>query len=250
MNQAEFSGARPKPRSIFTYLQPGLPVVMGYAPVGIAYGVLAGQAGLSVWETLAISFFVYAGSSQFIGVAMWQAGADPAAIIVTTFFVNLRHLLMSAALSPYLKKYSKRWLAFFSAQLTDETFAVHSARLREGADHPGGALLGVNILAHLTWSASSIAGFLIGSQLGDPRRLGLDFALPAMFIALLFMQVHRRLDWLVAGLSGVLALVVPLVIPGRWNTIIAAVLAAAAGAILTGPPSRRSVGKGGETRAE
>lgn len=246
---SDVTGARRKPRSLFTYVQPALPVMMGYAPVGIAYGVLAGQAGLTLWETLAISFFVYAGSAQFIGVAMWQAGANPVAIIVTTFFVNLRHLLMSAALSPYLKKYSKRWLAFFSAQLTDETFAVHSAKLREGADHPGPAILGVNVAAHLTWSASSVVGFLIGSQLGDPARLGLDFALPAMFISLLLMQIRRRLDWLVAVLAAALALLIPLIIPGRWNTIIAAVVAAAAGAALAGP-SRPAVSQGeGENHA-
>lgn len=222
-------------------LRTAFPVLLGYAPIGVAYGVLANQAGLSLAETVAVSFFVYAGSSQFIGVALWQAGTGPLAIIFTTFLVNLRHFLMSAALTPYLGRYSKAWLAYFGGELTDETFAVHATRLREGdPEYVGRPLLVVNEAAHLTWTACSVVGYLVGTALGDPKRLGLDFALPAMFIALLFMQLRRRLDLLVAVLAGGLSLGLPFLIPGRWNVLIAAVLAATAGALLTGPAEKPS----------
>lgn len=218
-------------------LRTSFPVVLGYTPIGVAYGVLAHQAGLTLWETVALSFFVYAGSSQFIAVALWQAGAGFLAIVCTTFLVNLRHFLMSAALSPHLGRYSKRWLTYFGGQLTDETFAVHSTRLRQGdPEYAGKPLLVVNQAAHLGWSVSSAVGYLVGTALGDPQRLGLDFALPAMFIALLFMQFQRKLDLLVAALAAGLSLGLPFLLPGRWNVLLAAVLAATAGTLLTRKP--------------
>ncbi len=252
--------------SVLPGLRTAFPVLLGYAPVGVAYGVLAHQAGLTLAETVALSLLVYAGSSQFIAVAMWQAGAGYLAIIFTTFLVNLRHFLMSTALSPYLTRYSKRWLAYFGAQLTDETFALHSTRLRQGDPaHAGTPLLVINQAAHLTWAASSAAGYLAGTSLGDPRRLGLDFALPAMFIGLLVMQVRRRLDVVVAVIAGALSLGLPFLLPGRWNVLLAAVSAATVGALLAGsqragqppalgnaeaPPTLDEPAKGGVTGAE
>lgn len=225
-------------------------MLLGYAPIGVAYGVLAHQAGLSLAEAAALSVFVYAGSSQFIAVAMWQAGAGPVGVVFTTFLVNLRHFLMSAALSPHLGRYSRRWLAVFGGELTDETFALHSTRLQRGEpDYEGRALLWVNHIAHLTWVVASAAGYLVGASLGDPTRLGLDFALPAMFIALLFMQLRRRLDLLVAALAAALSLGLPYVLPGRWNVLLAAVTAAAAGAFLARPPvTAAGPGKAGRER--
>ncbi|MGE5553469.1 MAG: AzlC family ABC transporter permease [Betaproteobacteria bacterium] len=233
-------------------LRASAPILLGYAPVGVAYGVLAHQAGLTLVETVALSFFVYAGSAQFIAVAMWQAGAGRLAIILTTLLVNLRHFLMSAALSPYLERYSKRWLAYFGGQLTDESFALHSTRLRQGdPSYSGAALLAVNQAAHLAWTVSSAAGYLVGTALGDPQRLGLDFALPAMFIALLFMQIRGRLDVVVALFAGGLSLGLPFLIPGRWNVLLAAAIAAAVGALLARPQGA-ALGEtaGGVARAE
>lgn len=106
------------------------PVVMGYIPIAIAFGILASQVGLGIAEAAAMSVFVFAGSAQFIAVGMIGAGNSIGAIVVTTFLVNLRHLLMSAALSPHLRGLSHKELAWFGFQLTDETFALHSTRFR------------------------------------------------------------------------------------------------------------------------
>lgn len=217
-------------------LRISIPVILGYGPIGLAYGVLARQGGLTLLETVLMSIFVYAGSAQFIAVALWQAQAEPLAIIFTTFFVNLRHFLMSAALSPYLARYSKRWLAYFSYEMTDETFALHSVNLRGGNPSYGGeTILVVNAASHLAWTLSSAVGYLAGAVFGEPETLGFDFALPAMFIALLVMQARRRLDLGVACLAAGLSLGLPYVIPGRWNVLIAAVVAAGVGALFAGP---------------
>lgn len=210
-----------------------LPIVLGYLPVGLAYGALAGGAGLSWWETVLMSVLVFAGSAQFVAVALWAGGADVLSIIATTFFVNLRHLLMSMALLPYFKGARPGWLAWFGAELTDESFAVHSARFRrDAASYTRPVMLITNGVAHFGWIAASGLGHLAQKGITDPGRLGLDFALPAMFIALLLMQFTKKMDIIVA-LTGFLASVLlGQVLPIYWAAIIAATGAALVGAIL------------------
>lgn len=111
-------------------MQAALPIVFGYVPIGLAFGALARQIGLSLWQIGLMSALVYAGSSQFIAVSLLGAGAGLLTIIVTTFLVNLRHLLMSSALSPYLPRLNGHFLALLAFGVTDETFALNITRLR------------------------------------------------------------------------------------------------------------------------
>ena len=82
-------------------LTKAVPVILGYMPIGLAFGVLAREAGLNLTQVFLMSLLVFAGSSQFISVAMLKAGADMWSIIATTFIVNLRHLLFSASISTF-----------------------------------------------------------------------------------------------------------------------------------------------------
>ncbi|MBO8125783.1 MAG: AzlC family ABC transporter permease [Firmicutes bacterium] len=214
--------------------QGALPIILGYLPIGLAYGALAGNAGLTFWETVLMSVFVFAGSAQFVAVALLSAGAETLSIVVTTFFVNLRHLLMSAALSPYFRGMSRAWLAWFGFELTDESFAVHSMRLRQdAASYRPATILTVNGLAQLGWVAASALGFLLQKGITDPGKYGLDFALPAMFIALLLMQFTKGLDVLVAAVGFVISLLLGQVVPVYWAAIISATAAAALGAVIS-----------------
>ena len=104
------------------------PICLGYLPIGLAFGVLAQKAGLAPWQVAAMSVLVFAGSAQFIAVAMLQEGAAAAAIVVTTLVINLRHFLMSSALSVPLRGRGRGFLALFAYGVTDESFAVNSAR--------------------------------------------------------------------------------------------------------------------------
>lgn len=167
------------------------PIALGYVPVGMAYGVLAGKAGLGAVNVLAMSLLVYAGSAQLVAVGFFAAGASALSIVATTFVVNLRHLLFSAALAPYLSGWRKRELAAFAGQLTDETFAVHAARFGRG-DRDKALTLSINVLAQASWLAGTAIGILTGDVLGDGRAFALDFALPGMFLALLAGQLKSR----------------------------------------------------------
>ena len=82
----------PFPHDFATGSKKALPIVLGYLPVGFAYGALAGLAGIELPYIVLMSLLVFAGSGQFVIVGMLAAGASAAAIIITVFFVNLRHL--------------------------------------------------------------------------------------------------------------------------------------------------------------
>lgn len=205
------------------------PIVMGYVPVGAAFGVLAHKTGLSLLNTVLMSTIVFAGSAQLIAVAMFAAGMSPLSIVATTFVVNLRHLLMTASLSPHLKTWRKWQLALFAYEVTDESFALHSTRFNRG-DNSKGVSFVINATAHISWIVASWAGYLAGATIPDIKPLGVDYALPAMFIALLAMQVKNTLHVFIAGFTGMVAIVLVQAGADQWSVIIATVLGATVGA--------------------
>lgn len=208
-----------------------LPIILGYLPVGFAFGVLAMQAGLAAPAVIMMSVFVFAGSAQLIAADLIGGGTGTAGIILTTFIVNLRHMLMSAALTPYLKKWSKPLQAWFGFELTDETFAANLGRFYSNGVNTG-ETLGLNAASHLGWVVGSTLGALFDSAIGDVKPFGLDFALPAMFIALLVphFAVSRRVLAILFGAS--LSLVFAILGAGQWNVLLATIAAATLAAFL------------------
>lgn len=207
------------------------PILLGYLPVAFAFGILARKVGISIPNILAMSIFVYAGSAQLIAVSLFAAGASPASIILTTFVVNLRHLLMSAALSPYLKHWRRALIPLFAFELTDETFGLHSLRFPEHGADPKEALL-INGIAQIAWVSGSYLGTVAGNMITDVRPYGLDYALIGMFIALLVFQLKNYRFLLIAILSGSLSIGLLLAGVSQWNVIIATVIAATCGVFL------------------
>jgi 4-azaleucine resistance transporter AzlC len=213
------------------------PVCLGYFPIGLSLGVLGQKIGLAPWQMALMSLVVFAGGSQFIAVAMIGSGASPAAIVTTTFMVNLRHLLMSSALAVHLPGVSRRFLALFAYGVTDESFAVNMARFNRGGWNRHRALV-VNQVTNATWFFSSVAGAYAG-QFIPPASLGIDYALTGMFICLLVFQLRGPVfvaTALMAALCSVLAYVW---LPGNAYVIVASCLAATAGFALKRTLGRR-----------
>ncbi len=209
-------------------LKQASPIIIGYLPIGFAYGVLADKAGLSMVNALLMSIIVFAGSAQLIAVGLFASGAAPMSIIATTFVVNLRHLLMSASLAPFMRRWRKRELALFGFELTDETFAVHSKRFSEGASRKGVTLL-INLLAQAGWVAGSLLGIVASELISDVRPVGLDYALPAMFIALLVLQCTRPGLVRVGIFSGIASVALQQLGATEWNVILATLMGATFG---------------------
>jgi 4-azaleucine resistance transporter AzlC len=208
-----------------------LPIVLGYLPVGFAYGVLAVKAGLSVANTGLMSILVFAGSGQLIGVDMLGAGAPPLSVIATTLVVNLRHVLFSAALSPYLRGWPKRRIARFCYQLTDETFALHATRFHNQQQSTA-KTLAINMFTQSAWVVGSLAGAVAGGFVPDVKPFGLDFALAAMFAVLLVGQLLSPAHVLAGVLGAAIALVLSQT-PAAPYAILTAAIAAAAVASAT-----------------
>ena len=206
------------------------PICLGYAPIGLAFGVLAQKAGLTPVEIGLMSVIVFAGSSQFIAVSMLSAGASAAAIVATAFVVNLRHFLMSSALAVYLKNSDRRKLTFFSYGVTDESFAVNLTRFRE-SDWDLNSALVTNYAANITWIITTVLGGFSG-QFIPAHALGIDYALVAMFICLIVFQFRGALYIVTAAIAGILAVVLSILIPGNSYIVIASMSAAALGVLV------------------
>lgn len=206
------------------------PICLGYFPIGLALGVLAQKAGLPWWAVAMMSVMVFAGSAQFICVAMIASGASTPAIILTTFIVNLRHVLMSSALAVYLQGVNRRFLALYSYGVTDESFAVNLTRFREGEWGRWQALI-VNHLANSVWILATIGGSLVG-QFVPQGALGIDYALTGMFICLLVFQLQGRIYIVTGLLAGTFSVAWYLLIPGDSYIVGASMSAATIGYLL------------------
>ena len=210
-----------------------VPIILGYLPIGLAFGVLASTAGLSIYSAVAMSVFVFAGSAQLISVGMIDVGAGVAAITMTVFLVNLRHMLMSAYLAPHLGRLKTWQQVLFSYEITDESFAVHSAYFRKQGVPPTAQLFGVNAAAHLAWISGTLLGAWLGAYLTfDIDAYGVDYALPAMFIALLVMQIENVRHVIIALLSASLGLLFYLGGMNQLYIILATVIAATVGVFM------------------
>lgn len=166
-----------------------IPTLLGYISIGLAFGVVGSASGLSVLEIALLTILIYAGSAQFIFCALLLTNSPASAIIVTIFIVNLRHLLMSLTIAPHFTHYSMLRNVGFGTLLTDETFGVAVTKQMQTGKLYGKWMDGLNITAYLFWILSCVAGAFLGKWVANPEKWGLDFALIAMFVALLVLQL-------------------------------------------------------------
>lgn len=186
---------------VMTGVTDTLPTVFGYIGIGLAFGVVGRSAGLSPWIIALMSLVTYGGSAQFVTVSMLQASSPLASIVLSTFLVNSRMILMSMNVAPYFSKESMSKNILIGSFLTDETFALSMNK----KNRTGGILSfewfnSANLIAYVTWAASSYAGGVLGDFIGNPERFGMDFALVAMFVGLLYLQIIAD-DSLAKGLQ-------------------------------------------------
>lgn len=200
----------------------GIPIAIGYVPAAITFGLLAKSTGLNIYETVAMSLFVFAGAAQYMAINLIAIGTGAFEIIFTTFIVNIRHLLMSASVSEKIVPEHPITKALYSFLITDEVFAVtttQSDRIRTGY------IFGVGIIAYSSWVISSGVGHVIGSILPETLQQSMAIALYAMFIALLMPSAkkHRKVVSL-AVIAAILNTIFNLFIPSGWSIILATLI--------------------------
>ncbi len=213
-----------------------LPTVFGYLSIGFAAGVVAKTAGLSVLEIALLSLFLYAGSGQFVTAGMILAGSAITSIIFSIFLVNLRHLLFSASLAPYCRKFSAWKNLVIGSQITDETFGVASNHLENRKEASFSWLLGLNITAYINWLVANVLGGIFGGLVTDTESIGMDFALPAMFAGLLVLQIlsktKKGLEISIAIFTIACLIAVTYLMPGMWAVMVTTIIASTVGMVI------------------
>jgi 4-azaleucine resistance transporter AzlC len=187
-----------------------LPILLGVSPFGMIYGILAIDAGLPVAVALGMSMIVFAGSSQFIAAELFATGTPGVIVVLTTFVVNLRHMLYSASLAPYLKHLSRAWKYAIAFLLTDEAYAVAITHYEQPGDPPARLTykhwytLGAGLTLWTAWQGSTAIGVLLGASV--PESWALDFTLALTFIALVMPALKDRPAIVAALSAGVTAM--------------------------------------------
>jgi 4-azaleucine resistance transporter AzlC len=206
----------------------------GMVLFGAAFGALAAQKGLSPLEAVLMSALVYAGASQFVALEMWSditTFVGIAAVGLVTATVNMRFILMAAALRPWLGRLPgwQSYPALFT--VTDPGWLIAmDYRGRGGGD--AAILVGGGLAFWLLWVASTVPGYLLGALVSDQKAFGFDVIMPAFFVVMLiplWRGARRAMPWAIAG--GV-ALAVAALIPGWWFIIAGSVAGGIAGGFI------------------
>ncbi len=200
-----------------------IPLVVGVFPFGMIYGALAVNAGLSRLASQMMSSIVFAGSSQFVAAKLVQEAAPGVVIVLTIAVVNLRHLLYSASLAPYLASCSTPWKFLLSYFLTDEAYAPSVIRYETDGVQPFSHwfLLGAGFTLWFSWQVGTALGIFLGSAI--PAAWSLDFALPLTFIAIVVPSLKSRPAAAAALSAGLVALAANS-LPYKLGLILAALL--------------------------
>ncbi len=217
-------------------IKDSVPIILGYLPLGFAFGVLANNVGMSIIQATMMSVLCFTGAGQYIALGIMQAGGAVFTIILANILVNLRYLLFSTSLVPYLKGRVPTVVgSLLSYGLTDETYAVATNRYQNHLP-TASYIAGLNLSSHLGWIASTLLGAIVGNYIGDTDRLGLNFTLPAMYTCLLVFMIKRKSDVFVALSSALLCLAIGHLVPATmgnlFNIIIATIVAASLGMLI------------------
>ncbi|HEY9644446.1 MAG TPA: AzlC family ABC transporter permease [Coleofasciculaceae cyanobacterium] len=231
MNTSYSQSFKSSPRSEFLAGARAIfPLVVGAIPFGIIFGTLAAGSGLSFAGTMAMSAFVYAGSSQFIAIGLITAGTAVPLIILTTFVVNLRHLLYAVSLVPHLQHLTSSWKLPLGFWLTDEAFAVAIARYnqQDGSPYRHWYHLGAALFMYINWQVCTFLGLTVGQAIPNATAWGLDFAMSATFIGMVIPYVQNKPMLATVVIAGGVALLAH-GLPHQLGLMVAAIAGITAG---------------------
>ena len=198
-----------------------LPVLTGFTFLGIAYGILMNSKGFGVGYTILISLIVFAGSAQYVAITFLTTAFNPIYALVMTIMVNARHLFYGISM---LEKYRNlgRLKPYLIFGLCDETFSIVCSVEPPQGIHPKWFRFFVTLLDHFYWVLGSALGGILGSMITFNTK-GLDFVLTALFVVIFVDQWKTKKNRRPASI-GVLCSVVSLVLFGKDNFIIPAML--------------------------
>lgn len=167
-----------------------MPIVGGYIPVAITFGLIARSAELTTLDSVAASLIVFAGAAQFLAVGMYEAGLPAVQIVLAGFLLNLRHLLMSSVVGRHLSRQPFLIRSILAFGVTDEVFGVAGLRSTEGGTIHPGYLAGLELGAYLSWTTGTLVGAILGEIIPPGLRTAMSLALYSLFASLLAGQIR------------------------------------------------------------
>ncbi|WP_425929718.1 AzlC family ABC transporter permease [Pseudomonas sp. NyZ201] len=178
-----------------------LPLTPGVIPFGLVTGVMAVKMGMSPTMAIGMTLLFYSGSAQMVALQLIQGGVLPVAIGATALIINLRFIMYSASLAPYLHALPRRWTWPLSYMLSDQAYALCVLRLSSGELGRYGYhyYAGTAAAMWLAWNLSVVAGVFVGGSI--PESWSLGFTIPLSFLALLVPGI-RNIPALVAAIVG------------------------------------------------
>ena len=222
----------------FAGLRAGVPIILGFIPIGIAFAIMAEQAGLSGAESILMSATVLAGASQMMAVGMYARGAGIITIMIATFVLNLRHLIMSTCVMNEMRGAPIGVKLLNAVGITDETFALYTTQ-REGYSNAM-FFLALAFCAYSSWVLGTALGVITANLLPVRLSASLAISLYAMFVAILVPGLKKNLPLtlLVVG-TALLNTLLRQLMDGSWALICSAVSGAAVGVFVVPMESER-----------
>ncbi|WP_288274570.1 AzlC family ABC transporter permease [uncultured Acidaminococcus sp.] len=205
-------------------LQKDAPIILGYWVLGMACGMLGEKAGLNPFHMFIISVLAFAGSSQFIGIAMMLQSASYISIALTILMVNLRYSLFTSTLAPLVARKSGLYTTLFSYGTTDETFALNLSSFQDEEEHwTHEEALGLDLLSMVVWAIANAFG-CYASRLVHLDLSLVSYILTAMFLGIWSNYLKNR-TMIITGLAaGVLAVLLSQVVPYKLHIVLASLI--------------------------
>lgn len=208
-----------------------MPLCLSYIPIGLACGILLHAAGFNFIMTLVVSIVVFSGGAQFILASLLTIQAPLSSIFMTLFFLELRYALLGSSLSKYIKNESQHFIWLFAVSMNDENYAVNYLKFATDKKWTPKDGLMVEHYSLLSWSVANMVGSLIGSTISINLEV-VDFALTALFLYMIVMQVRSHLTLLICLLSAVLAVVFLVITKSTLGIVIATLIASFVGFLI------------------
>ena len=221
------------------------------AGFGFVYGLSARGAGFSPVEAMAMSTIVFAGAAQFAAVGYVASGLAWPGIVLLTALLNARHLLYSAALAPWLRDVPVARRSVMAHLLTDEAFALSISHFRRiGRGDERGYWLGAIVATFIPWNLATLAGVLLGAQIPEPARFGIDVIFPAAMIGLAVGLITGRRELVAAIVGGAVAVLVALASSPAVGIVAGGVIGPAVGLLVPSAAAAETAPLGSPASAE
>jgi 4-azaleucine resistance transporter AzlC len=212
-------------------LKDSIPIVVAYFPIAATFGVIGTNSGISWWNVALISVLVYAGAAQFMLVSFAASGMSVFSAVTALLLVNFRHFLYGTSLGPAFSEWPERrkWVAAFG--LTDEVFAVTSSRLLNDPPTPAYQIT-FSFACYFSWVIGTLVGIIIGQVVPTAVSNVLVFALPALFLAILFSSYRTVAHLISAAFAALCAILLRQHGLGSTGMLVGAVLGATVGYLI------------------